>query len=126
MEGQRLVEVTKLELFSDELLAREVVFRGGTALHEIHFNPPGRYSEDIDLVQVNAGPLGPLMHAVRAGSTRGVEGRRGSRGPRDLPVRPRSRTCVRPFSRVCRRLDPGRSGRSVGDYEEAWSPRSPG
>lgn len=54
-----------VELFSDALLAREVAFRGGTALHKLHFNPPGRYSEDIDLVQVNAGPFGPVMDAVR-------------------------------------------------------------
>lgn len=55
-----------VDLFGDELLAREVAFRGGTALHKLHFNPPGRYSEDIDLVQVNAGPIGPVMDAVRA------------------------------------------------------------
>ncbi|MBX7114290.1 MAG: nucleotidyl transferase AbiEii/AbiGii toxin family protein [Myxococcaceae bacterium] len=55
-----------VDLFSDEYLAREVAFRGGTALHKLHFNPPGRYSEDIDLVQVNAGPFGPVMDAVRA------------------------------------------------------------
>ena len=55
-----------VDLFSDELLAREVAFRGGTALHKLHFDPPGRYSEDIDLVQVNAGPIGPVMDAVRA------------------------------------------------------------
>lgn len=46
-----------VELFSDEFLKREVAFRGGTALHKLHFNPPSRYSEDIDLVQVNAGPM---------------------------------------------------------------------
>ena len=55
-----------VDLFSDEFLAREVAFRGGTALHKLHFNPPGRYSEDIDLVQVNTGPFGPVMDAVRA------------------------------------------------------------
>ena len=55
-----------VDLFSDDLLAREVALRGGTALHKLHFNPPGRYSEDIDLVQVNAGPIGPVMDAVRA------------------------------------------------------------
>ncbi len=55
-----------VDLFSDALLAREVAFRGGTALHKLHFNLPGRYSEDIDLVQVNAGPFGPVMDAVRA------------------------------------------------------------
>lgn len=53
------------DLFGHELLAREVAFRGGTALHKLHFDPPGRYSEDIDLVQVNAGPIGRVMNAVR-------------------------------------------------------------
>jgi predicted nucleotidyltransferase component of viral defense system len=55
-----------IDLFSDNLLARELAFRGGTALHKLHFNPPGRYSEDIDLVQVNAGPIGPVMDALHA------------------------------------------------------------
>ena len=55
-----------VDLFSDHLLAREVAFRGGTALHKLHFSPPGRYSEDIDLVQVNAGPIGPVMDALHA------------------------------------------------------------
>ncbi len=32
---------------------------------KLHLDPPGRYSEDIDLVQVNAGPIGPVMRAVR-------------------------------------------------------------
>ncbi len=51
--------------FSDNFLAREISFRGGTALHKLYFNLPRRYSEDIDLVQVNAGPIGPIMNAVR-------------------------------------------------------------
>lgn len=53
------------DLYSEELLAREVAFRGGTALHKLHFDSPARYSEDIDLVQVNAGPIGPVMQAIR-------------------------------------------------------------
>lgn len=55
-----------VELFSDELLASEVAFRGGTALHKLYLSPAGRYSEDIDLVQVNAGAIGPVMKAIRA------------------------------------------------------------
>lgn len=66
MEQDLVICRALIDLFSDELLAREVAFRGGTALHKLHFNPPGRYSEDIDLVQVNAGPFGPVMDAVRA------------------------------------------------------------
>jgi predicted nucleotidyltransferase component of viral defense system len=55
-----------VDLYSDELLGRAVAFRGGTALHKLHFESPGRYSEDIDLVQVTAGPIGTVMDAVRA------------------------------------------------------------
>jgi predicted nucleotidyltransferase component of viral defense system len=55
-----------VDLFSDELLGRAVAFRGGTALHKLHFDPPGRYSEDIDLVRMTAGPIGGVMDAVRA------------------------------------------------------------
>lgn len=55
-----------VDLFSDERLASEIAFRGGTALHKLHLSPPGRYSEDIDLVQVNAGPIGWIMNTMRA------------------------------------------------------------
>ena len=55
-----------VEIYSDGLAAKEVAFRGGTALHKLFFDSPGRYSEDLDLVQVNAGPIGPVMNAIRA------------------------------------------------------------
>ena len=55
VEQDLVISRVIVELFSDELLAREVAFRGGTALHKLHFDPPSRYSEDVDLVQVNAG-----------------------------------------------------------------------
>jgi predicted nucleotidyltransferase component of viral defense system len=54
-----------VDLYSDELLAREAAFRGGTALHKLRIDPPSRYSEDIDLVQVHAGPIGPMLNAMR-------------------------------------------------------------
>ena len=54
-----------VDLFSDDLLARELAFRGGTALHKLHLDPAGRYSEDIDLVQVNTVHR-RAMKAVRA------------------------------------------------------------
>lgn len=45
-------------IFEDLELAGAVALRGGTALHKLHFSPPRRYSDDIDLVQLRPGPLG--------------------------------------------------------------------
>jgi DNA invertase Pin-like site-specific DNA recombinase len=50
------------------LLAEQLAFRGRTALYKLHL-PPARYSEDtedIELVQVAAGPIGPVMDALQA------------------------------------------------------------
>jgi len=52
-------------MFSDDTVADQIVFRGGTALHKLFFDAPGRYSEDIDLVQRDAGPIGSLIDAMR-------------------------------------------------------------
>jgi hypothetical protein len=54
-----------ISLFSNKLLAENLAFRGGTALHKLYLRPPSRYSEDIDLVQTKAGAMGPVIDAVR-------------------------------------------------------------
>lgn len=54
-----------VEMFSHPLLRESVAFRGGTALYKLHLRPPARYSEDIDLVQITAGPAGPVIDAFR-------------------------------------------------------------
>jgi len=53
-----------VEIFSHPDLKEKLAFRGGTALYKLHM-PAARYSEDIDLVQVTAGPVGELMGAIR-------------------------------------------------------------
>jgi predicted nucleotidyltransferase component of viral defense system len=53
-------------IFSDSVLQTAVRFRGGTALNKLHFAPPLRYSEDIDLVRTSAGPIGPVLDRLRA------------------------------------------------------------
>jgi predicted nucleotidyltransferase component of viral defense system len=53
-----------VEIFSHPDLTDNLAFRGGTALFKLHL-PPVRYSEDIDLVQVHPGPIGPLMDALQ-------------------------------------------------------------
>jgi len=54
-----------VDIFSLEQAARTLAFRGGTALHKLHLPPAARYSEDIDLVQMVAGPIGPVLDAMR-------------------------------------------------------------
>ena len=53
------------DLFNDSFLAERIAFRGGTAINKLLFKRPLRYSEDIDLVQVKAEPIGPTIDAVR-------------------------------------------------------------
>jgi predicted nucleotidyltransferase component of viral defense system len=53
-----------VELYSIPLVAREYAFRGGTALHKLILESPARYSEDIDLVQLEARPIGEFMTAI--------------------------------------------------------------
>jgi len=55
-----------VELFSDSHIASHFAMRGGTALNKLSLSEPLRYSEDIDLVQVVAGPTRPLFDALRA------------------------------------------------------------
>ncbi len=53
-----------VELYTHPVVAKNLAFRGGTALFKLHLLP-ARYSEDIDLVQIQAGPIGPIMDAVQ-------------------------------------------------------------
>lgn len=55
-----------VELYSDPALARGLALRGGTALHKLALARPGRYSEDMDLVQTAPGPIGPLLDGIRS------------------------------------------------------------
>jgi predicted nucleotidyltransferase component of viral defense system len=55
-----------VELFSRPLVASALAFRGGTSLYKLHLLPAARYSEDIDLVQIEAGAIGPVLKEVRA------------------------------------------------------------
>ena len=66
VEQDLVISRALVEIFSDAALAAAFAFRGGTALHKIFFQPAARYSEDIDLVQIAAEPIGPALDALRA------------------------------------------------------------
>lgn len=61
IEQDLIISRALIAIFSDEFLASQLAFRGGTALHKLHLLPQARYSEDIDLVQITAGPIKPIM-----------------------------------------------------------------
>lgn len=61
IEQDLVISRALIAIYSDEYLASQLAFRGGTALHKLHMRPQVRYSEDIDLVQVTGGPIKPIM-----------------------------------------------------------------
>src|SRR5580704_13777344 len=65
VEQDLIISRALIDLFGDPTLARELRFRGGTALHKLHLPRALRYSEDIDLVRTTAGPIGPILGRIR-------------------------------------------------------------
>jgi predicted nucleotidyltransferase component of viral defense system len=65
IEQDLIISRALVDLYNQKEIADTLVFRGGTALNKIYINPPARYSEDIDLVQIRPGAIGPLMDAIR-------------------------------------------------------------
>ena len=53
------------DLFNAPALKGKIAFRGGTAINKLLFKQPLRYSEDIDLVQTRAEPIGTTVDSIR-------------------------------------------------------------
>ena len=64
VEQDLVISKALIDIFSHPLLGRTLAFRGGTALYKLFIRPPARYSEDIDLVQIDAASAGPIMDAL--------------------------------------------------------------
>jgi predicted nucleotidyltransferase component of viral defense system len=64
VEQDLVISRALINIFEHPELAKHLAFRGGTALFKLHL-PAARYSEDIDLVQVEAGKIGPLLDILR-------------------------------------------------------------
>lgn len=77
-----------VELFNHPDLRERLAFRGGTALNKLYL-PPSRYSEDIDLVQRTARPIGDTMDAIQEvmGPWLGQPKRKQSHGPITMTYR---------------------------------------
>jgi predicted nucleotidyltransferase component of viral defense system len=65
VEQDLVIARALVEIYSDDLLKKSLAFRGGTALHKLYLLPQIRYSEDIDLVQINAEPINPILKRMR-------------------------------------------------------------
>ncbi len=66
VEQDLIISRALVEIFSHPVVSENLAFRGGTALHKLYFNPARRYSEDIDLVQIKAGPIGAILDGLQA------------------------------------------------------------
>jgi predicted nucleotidyltransferase component of viral defense system len=65
VEQDLILSRAVVAMYSESDVARGLAFRGATALCKLHLGPPARYSEDIDLVQISAGPIGGVLNAIR-------------------------------------------------------------
>ena len=65
VEQDLIISRALVEMYARPRLAETLAIRGGTALYKLHFRPPGRYSEDIDLVQTRAEPIGDIIDGIR-------------------------------------------------------------
>lgn len=65
IEQDLIISTALLKIYQHPHLCKKVAFRGGTALNKLYFTPPSRYSEDIDLVQIVAEPIGETITMIR-------------------------------------------------------------
>jgi predicted nucleotidyltransferase component of viral defense system len=65
IEQDLLLARTIVAIYNHPLLRRELVFRGGTCLHQVHLPAPVRYSEDLDFVRRTNDGIGSVLNALR-------------------------------------------------------------
>jgi predicted nucleotidyltransferase component of viral defense system len=65
IEQDLIISRALCDLFNSPELTGKIAFRGGTAINKLLFRRPLRYSEDIDLVQIQPEPIGATIDAVR-------------------------------------------------------------
>ena len=65
VEHDLIISRALVELYNNETVNNSLAFRGGTALNKLYIQPPARYSEDIDMVQLQSAPIGYVIDAIR-------------------------------------------------------------
>lgn len=66
IEHDLVISRTLVDLYNEPYIKDALVFRGGTALNKLFLDPPARYSEDIDFVQIRAEPIGKIIDTIRS------------------------------------------------------------
>lgn len=66
IEQDMVISRVLTELYNQPKINDTLIFRGGTALNKLYINPPARYSEDIDLVQIKSEPIGKTIDVIRS------------------------------------------------------------
>jgi predicted nucleotidyltransferase component of viral defense system len=89
-----------LSVFEHAMLRRALAFRGGTALHKLLLDPSGRYSEDLDFVQIEAGPIGRTLHDIRSVLDPWLGEPATKRGPASVKLLYRFETTSLPVQRM--------------------------
>lgn len=65
IEQDLIISRLLVELFNHPQISKAFAFRGGTAIYKLFSTHPVRYSEDIDLVQIEAKPIGESIRTIR-------------------------------------------------------------
>ena len=65
IEQDLVISRVLVDLFNNDTIKNNLVFRGGTALNKLYLKPPARYSEDLDFVQTRSEPIGSTIDAIR-------------------------------------------------------------
>lgn len=65
IEQDMIISRALIDLYNQPKIKNTLAFRGGTALNKIFIQPPSRYSEDIDFVQIKSAPIGETIDSIR-------------------------------------------------------------
>jgi hypothetical protein len=65
VEQDLLLARTIVAIYEHPVLRGELMFRGGTCLHQVHLVTPLRYSEDLDFVRCSNDGIGRVFDALR-------------------------------------------------------------
>lgn len=65
IEQDLVISWALVDIYSLPEVRERLAFRGGTAMYKLFYDTPARYSEDIDLVQIAAAPVGDTLDLMR-------------------------------------------------------------